>query len=264
MNLGIENRVALVTGGDSGIGLATARRLLDEGVLVALTDLDPAALEAAKLDLGNVMIFPADLRSNDQVLAMYRSVSEALGAPDILVCAAGITGAQGDFLEVDDGGWEDTIQSNLMSAVRCCRAAIPSMRESGWGRVVLLSSEDAIQPYVEELAYCATKAAILNLTKGLSKAYGAEGVLVNSVSPAFIATPMTDKMMEKRAKENGTTFDRAIESFLREERPGMTQGRRGSADEVAATIAFLCSEPASFVNGANIRVDSGSVMTMAG
>lgn len=89
-------------------------------------------------------------------------------------------------------------------------------------------------------------------------------MLVNTVSPAFIATPMTDKMMHKRASENGTTFEQAIESFLDEERPGMVLKRRGRPEEVAAAVAFLCSERASFINGAGIRVDSGSVFTIAG
>ncbi len=85
---------------------------------------------------------------------------------------------------------------------------------------------------------------------------------MNAVSPAFIASPMTDKMMEKRADEKGTSFDEAVESFLEEERPGMELGRRGEVEEVASVIAFLCSERASFVNGSNYRVDSGSVATI--
>jgi NAD(P)-dependent dehydrogenase (short-subunit alcohol dehydrogenase family) len=88
--------------------------------------------------------------------------------------------------------------------------------------------------------------------------------LVNTVSPAFIATPMTDKMMRKRAEEKGVSFDEAIASFLEEERPGMVLKRRGKPEEVAAAVAFLCSERASFINGAGIRVDSGSVFTIAG
>lgn len=187
-----------------------------------------------------------------------------MGDPDIYVNAAGVTGATGDFLDVDDAGWLETLDINLMGAVRMCRQAIPAMRRSGWGRIVLFASEDAVQPYVDELAYCASKAGILSLAKGLSKAYGCDNVLVNTVSPAFIATPMTDAMMKKRAEERGETFEEAIKSFLKEERPGMTLDRRGKPEEVAAAVAFLCSERASFINGAGIRVDSGSVATIAG
>lgn len=196
------------------------------------------------------------------VETLFQTLEAGPGHPDILVNCAGVTGATGDFLEVDDQGWLETLNINLMGAVRMARAAIPAMRERRWGRVILIGSEDAVQPYVDELAYCASKAGIINLAKGLSKAYGPDNVLINSVSPAFIATPMTDKMMEKRADERGVSFDQAVESFLHEERPGMALKRRGRPEEVAAVIAFLCSEKASFVNGADIRVDSGSVMTI--
>lgn len=267
MDFGIAGRVALVSGADSGMGKQTARLLLEEGVRVAITDKPGGDLAQGLAELsalGEVIAVEADVTKLDDVKRLWAEVRERLGAPDIYVNSAGVTGATGDFLEVDDAGWLETLDINLMGAVRMCREAIPAMRERGWGRIVLISSEDAVQPYVDELAYCASKAGILNLAKGLSKAYGCDNVLVNSVSPAFIATPMTDAMMEKRADENGTDVDEAIASFLREERPGMTLKRRGKAEEVAAAIVFLCSEPASFINGAGLRVDSGSVMTMPG
>lgn len=266
MDLGIEGRIALVSGGDSGMGRESARLLLEAGARVAITDRAGGTLDESLADLksaGEVIAVEADVTSTDSIAALFDAVTTQLGAPDILVNAAGVTGATGDFLEVDDAGWLETLDINLMGAVRMCRAAIPAMRAAKWGRIVLFSSEDAVQPYVDELAYCASKAAIQNLTKGLSKAYGCDNVLVNVVMPAFIATPMTDKMMEKRAEEKGVGFDEAIDSFLEEERPGMTLKRRGRADEVAAAVAFLCSERASFINGAALRVDSGSVQTMA-
>lgn len=267
MDLGITGRVALVTGADSGMGRETARLLLAEGVRVAITDQPGGTLDdslAGLRALGEVIAVEADVTRPGDVDALFADVRARLGDPDILVNAAGVTGATGDFLDVDDAGWLRTLDINLMGAVRVCREAIPAMRERKWGRIVLFSSEDAVQPYVDELAYCASKAGILNLAKGLAKAYGCDNVLVNAVMPAFIATPMTDRMMEKRAAERGESFDEAIDSFLAEERPGMTLKRRGRADEVASAVAFLCSERASFVNGAAIRVDSGSVQTMPG
>ncbi|TXC71974.1 SDR family oxidoreductase [Sphingomonas ginsenosidivorax] len=266
MDFGIKGRIALISGADSGMGKETARLLLAEGVRVAITDKPGGDLAKSLADLsslGEVIAIEADVTKLDDVRRLFAELEERMGAPDIYVNSAGVTGATGDFLEVDDAGWQETLDINLMGAVRMCREAIPAMRARGWGRIVLLASEDAVQPYVDELAYCASKAGILNLAKGLSKAYGCDNVLVNSVSPAFIETPMTDAMMEKRAAENGTSMDEAIESFLEEERPGMTLKRRGRADEVAAAIVFLCSEQASFINGAGLRVDSGSVMTVA-
>lgn len=267
MDLGISGRVAVITGGDSGMGYSSAQYLLREDVKVVLSDLKEDELqEAAKKlgALGDVRACQADLSTNEGALKLRDFANGAFGTtPTILVNAAGVTGATGDFLEIDDEGWLSTIQADLMAAVRVARAFIPGMRKERWGRVILFTSEDAVQPYVEELPYCAAKAGLMNLAKGLSKAYGPDGVLVNSVAPAFVATPMTDAMMEKRAKELGVSFDEAIESFLAEKRPGMVLKRRGRPEEVAAAVAFLCSEQASFITGENLRVDSGAVLTMA-
>jgi NAD(P)-dependent dehydrogenase (short-subunit alcohol dehydrogenase family) len=267
MDLGIRGRIALVSGADSGMGKETARMLLEAGVRVAITDQSGGTLDEALADLGHlgeVLAVTGDVTKPNDVREIWAEVRSELGDPDIFVNAAGVTGATGDFLETGDDGWLETLDINLMGAVRMCREAIPAMRQNGWGRIVLFASEDAVQPYVDELPYCASKAGILSLAKGLSKAYGCDNVLVNTVSPAFIATPMTDKMMRKRADERGESFDEAIRSFLAEERPGMVLKRRGRPEEVAAAVTFLCSEQASFINGAGIRVDSGSVFTIAG
>lgn len=267
MDLEINGRIALVSGADSGMGKETARLLLQAGVRVAITDRADGTLPQALEELaplGEVIAVPGDVTRAQDVEDIWQQVRAQLGEPDIYVNAAGVTGATGDFLEVDEAGWLQTLDINLMGAVRMCRQAIPAMRRRGWGRIVLFASEDAVQPYVDELPYCASKAGILSLAKGLSKAYGGDNVLVNTVSPAFIATPMTDAMMRKRAKEKGVSFEEAIDSFLDEERPGMVLKRRGRAEEVAAAVVFLCSERASFINGAGLRVDSGSVFTIAG
>ncbi|MEA5598383.1 SDR family NAD(P)-dependent oxidoreductase [Rivularia sp. UHCC 0363] len=265
MDFGIKDKVAVITGGDSGIGMATAKLLAAEGVKVALLDKTDENLKQATEEVGKiseVMGFQADLRELKQVEKAKTQILEHFGKVDILVNAAGITGATGDFLEISDEDWHEALEVDLMSAVRVCRAFIPSMRESGWGRVVLIGSEDALQPYADELPYCAAKAGVLNLAKGLSKAYGKDGVLINSVSPAFIATPMTDAMMKKQAEEKGISFEEAISQFLKKERPNLELNRRGKAQEVAAVIAFLCSQQASFVLGANYRVDGGSVASI--
>ncbi|ROS73357.1 SDR family NAD(P)-dependent oxidoreductase [Cellulomonas sp. PhB143] len=263
MDLGITGRAALVTGADSGIGLATARHLLAEGARVVLTDLDAGRLADAAAGLGGEhTTIAADLTVPDDVGRLLEEARAAYGDPEILVHCAGITGPQGPFHELDDDAWRTTLDVNLFSAVRVVRGVVGAMREAGWGRIVLVASEDGVQPYVDELPYCASKAGVLSLTKGLSKAYGPDGVLVNAVSPAFVETPMTDAMMEARAQERGTDVDEAVESFLDEERPLMALKRRGRPDEVAAVAAFLCSERASFVNGSSYRVDSGSVATI--
>lgn len=268
MDLGLDGRTALVTGGDSGIGWHTARLLLEEGATVVLSDQDPDALEKAAAELGadpgRLHTVVADLSTDAAAQELGRAAAEVAGEEglSVLVHAAGVTGAQGKFHEIDDDGWVDTLTVDLLAPVRLTRAVLPSLRRGSWGRIVYLTSEDAVQPYDDELPYCAAKAGVLAFAKGLSQTYADEGLLVNCVSPAFIRTPMTDAMMDKRAEERGTSFEEAVESFLDEERPHMELGRRGEPEEVAAVVAFLCSERASFVNGSNWRVDSGSVATI--
>ena len=265
MDLGIKGRIAVVTGGDSGMGYARAEMLLREGVRVVLTDLPGKPLDEAEAtlkQLGDLVAVAADLTNPKQVTALQEAATGAFGSPDILVNAAGITGPTGPFHELTDDDWLSAMQSDLLSAVRVCRAFIPAMAEAGWGRVVLFGSEDAQQPYIEELPYCAAKAAILNLSKGRSKAYSRQGVLVNAVSPAVIATPMTDEMIGKRAKKEGTTFDEALRTLLEKERPTLELQRRGTAEEVAAAVVFLCCSHASFITGANLRIDGGSVASV--
>ncbi len=266
MDLGISGRTALVTGGDSGIGWNTAQVLLDEGATVVLSDLDQDSLDeaAARLQAPKTRVhaIAADVDSVESIFQLRDAVTEAVGDIDILVQSAGVTGAQGLFHEIDDAGWVDTLTTDLLGPIRLTRAFLPALRSGGWGRIVYLASEDAVQPYDDELPYCAAKAGVLAFAKGLSRSYAKEGLLVNCVSPAFISTPMTDAMMDKRAKQLGTDVDEAIESFLEEERPYMELGRRGEPGEVAAVVAFLCSDLASFVNGSNYRVDSGSVATI--
>ncbi|MDF5710364.1 MAG: SDR family oxidoreductase [Nostoc sp. S4] len=265
MDLGLKDKVAVVTGADSGIGKATAQLLAREGAKVTIIDKTLETLQQTAEELkkfGEIFTVQANLTQPKEIEAAKEQILERFGTVHILVNAAGITGATKDFLELSDQEWYETIEVDLMGTVRICRAFIGVMRKAGWGRVILISSEDALQPYPEEVPYCACKAAVLNLAKNLSKAYAKDGVLVNAVSPAYIATPMTDTMMQKRSKELGVSFDEAINSFLDEQRPHIELKRRGKPEEVAAVIAFLCSEQSSFVVGSNYRVDGGSVASL--
>ncbi|WP_185984870.1 SDR family NAD(P)-dependent oxidoreductase [Aureimonas mangrovi] len=263
MDLGIKGRVAIITGASKGMGWATAQLLAQEGVKLVLSDVKVDELEAECGVLGaDAICVEADVTKQDEVDAIVAKARERFGKVDIVIHTAGITGAKGDPLEMKDEDYEEAWQIDFMSAVRIARASFPLMRENKWGRFVCITSENAVQPYWEEATYNTAKAALAVFVKNLSYKEAEYGILCNTISPAFIETPMTDGMMEKRAKELGVSFDEAVESFLEEERPGIVQKRRGRVEEVAAVIALVVSERASFVNGANLRVDGGSVQAV--
>lgn len=264
MDLHIKGRVALISGAAGGIGLATARLLAEEGVYLLLTDKDQGLLDKACAELPGetTLRVAADMTCQNEVDALVRAGEARFGKIDIVVHAAGVTGAKGDPLELPDSAYEEAWATDFFSAVRIARATIPAMRQRGWGRLVCISSENAVQPYWEEAVYNVAKAALGAFIKNLSYKEAAHGVLCNTVAPAFIESNMTDGMMRKRAEEQGVSFDEAVASFLEEERPGIVQKRRGRAEEVAAAIALLVSERASFINGSNLRVDGGSVQAV--
>ena len=265
MNLNIKNKTAVITGGDSGIGMHTAILLANEGVTIVLSDLEKEKLEQSAKKIreqspeASVHTITCDINDNNSVLQMAKEVAKQFGGADIVINCAGARGAAGDFLTLTDEDWMQTIQTDLLGAVRICRAFIPQLQQKNWGRVILIASENAYQPYEEESPYNACKAGIINLSKCLSRAYSREGLLFNCVSPAYIETPMTDAMMDQLAKDRGTSKEEAIQWFLKNERPHIAVGRRGKPEEVAAVIAFLVSEHASYVNGSNYRVDGGAV-----
>lgn len=265
MDLGIAGSTALVTGAAGAIGRESARLLAEEGVRLHLTDVDHGPLqevvEAFRSDGHTVDGSIADLTDQTEVDGLVRRAAGD-GVIEICVHAAGITGAKGDPLDLTDEDWEEAWAIDFMSAVRIARAVMPGMTATGFGRIVYVSSENAVQPCVDEMPYNVAKAALVTFTRGLAQAYGDQGVAVNVVSPAFIESDMTDQMMEQRAESMGVDVETAIETFLEQERPHLVLRRRGRPQEVASTIAYLCSRRASFVIGSNDRVDGGSVLAV--
>lgn len=264
MDLGIKDRLAVITGAAGGIGHATARILLEEGAHVLLTGLDETKLKHTAEQLGgksdHLRCVLADLSEQAGVDTLREATH---GRADIVVHTAGVTGAKGDPLtDITDKDWADAWNIDFMSGVRVARALMPMMVERGWGRMVFVTSENATQPYPEEAVYNVAKAALLSFVKAAGQVYAPKGVLINAVAPAFIATGMTDRMMKERAEKLGVSMDEAIHSFLDEERPDLVLKRRGRPEEVASVIAMLCSERASFVVGSNWRVDGGSVLAI--
>ena len=268
MDLQISGRTAVISGAAGAIALETARVLLDEGCQLILTDLDADQLaeSVTKLDGGErVRSVVADLSDSQGAAKVAEKGvrNEPDWQPGIMLHAAGVTGAKGDPLDdITEDDWSEAWNLDFMSGVRMSKVFIPPMREAGWGRVVFVTSENVAQPYPDEAVYNASKSATLSFAKSMSQVYAQQGVLVNCIAPAFIATDMTDGMMDKRAKQRGTDMDEAIDSFLVEERPHLSLDRRGRPEEVAFIAAALLSDRASFVNGANYRIDGGSVQTM--
>jgi NAD(P)-dependent dehydrogenase (short-subunit alcohol dehydrogenase family) len=193
------------------------------------------------------------------------AVAETLqrfGRVDIAINNAGGADSFSPFHELSDDQFRRTWELNFLSAVRIIRAVLPKMREYKWGRIINISSESAVQPDPLGADYNSAKGALNTLTKTLSKAYAAEGILVNTVSPAFTLTPLLRSFIERTAADQSITFDEAQAAMLKSFRPHIEVRRPGKPEDVAAAVAFLASELASFVNGADMRVDGGSVASV--
>jgi 3-oxoacyl-[acyl-carrier protein] reductase len=270
MELGLNGKVALVTGSSKGIGLAIARALAREGCKVALNGRHASDLVSAVAELRAVGAANADVHTVASDVAApggaERAVAETVshfGSIHVLVNNAGGIGRFGAFAELTDDEWLAVFQLNVMSAVRASRAAIPHMQRQKWGRIINISSESGTQPDPFMPHYNASKSALNSLTKSLSKAYGRDGILVNTVSPAFIRTPLVDEMLANQAKSRGlSSADEAEKIFVREFRPNIVFGRAGRPDETAGIVVFLASEQASLITGSNYRVDGGSVASL--
>ncbi|UWQ17133.1 SDR family NAD(P)-dependent oxidoreductase [Jannaschia sp. M317] len=264
MDLKISGRTAVISGAAGAMALETAKLLEADGCNLVLTDVDKDELaEAASKLSSQVVTVVADLSEQAGADKVAQAVAEAGWHCDILVHAAGVTGAKGDPLaDISEDDWTHAWNTDFMTAVRMSKAFVPGMNDRGWGRVVFVTSENVAQPYPDEVVYNASKSALLSFSKGMSQVYAQKGTLINCVAPAFIKTDMTDGMMEKRAEQMGVSVDEAVETFLEEERPHLVLKRRGRPEETAFVIACLCSDRASFVNGSNWRVDGGAVQTM--
>jgi 3-oxoacyl-[acyl-carrier protein] reductase len=263
VDLGLTNKTALVTGGTKGIGKAIAIALAAEGTNVVICGRGEEALNEAKKEIeqngGIVLAVQADLSKQEDVDQLISAAIDRFQTIDILVNNAGMVGGFDDFesLEVED--WQELFNVNLFGTVRVTKAVIPYMKKSGFGRIINISSESGVQPDPFMPHYNASKAALINFTKSLSKAYAADGILVNTVSPAFIMTPLLENLLQDNAKKQNIEFEEAIQQFLRENRPHIEVKRPGTVEEVASAVVYLASSQASFINGVNLRVDGGSV-----
>ena len=256
VNLDLTGRRALVTGASLGIGEATVKMLADHGAAVAFCarsqeGVDALAAYRPPSGEGSVKGYVADMGDADATAAFLAAADEG-GVTDILVNNVGASPSR-NFLYMSDEDWADLFELNLMSAVRCTRHCLPAMRAGKWGRVVMVASGAAFYPGAALIDYAASKAAMIATGKALAGKYGADNVLINSVIPGLIRTAMWERAAGEIAAARGGT----AEDVFAANSKGVPVGRYGTAEEIAAVITFLCSEAASYVNGAVITVDGG-------
>jgi len=230
-----SGRIALVTGGGSGIGAATAERLLREGAGVASLDLGGTPPDG-------VLALSGDVSDSRQVEAAVARASEELGPLDILVCSAGITGASLSTVDVSDEEWRRVMAIDADGVFFSNRAVLPGMIERGYGRIVNVASIAGKEGNPMAAAYSAAKAAVIAMTKSIGKDVARTGVLVNCIAPAVIETPML-----------GGMADYHIEYMVER----IPLGRMGGAEEVAALACWLSSEECSFSTGATFDISGG-------
>ncbi len=244
----MAGRHALVTGGASGIGLAIARRLSEEGARVAVLDVDGDAAERAAAEIEGIAL-EADVRDEEGVGEAVRRADEALGGLSIVVNNAG-AGHLAPVHRNDAAVVERVLAVNLTGVFHVLRAALPRMRTHGGGVVVNNASASGVRPTFGESPYAAAKAGLIALTSSIAQEYGPE-IRANCVSPGVIRTPLTEVLYN-------------VPGAIAQVESATPLGRTGSADEVADVVLFLCSDLSRFVTGQNLVVDGGLGLAQAG
>jgi 3-oxoacyl-[acyl-carrier protein] reductase len=262
VDLGLKERVAIITGGSRGIGKACAAELLAEGARVVLVSKNPEVNAAAVRELGKprperVLGILADVTDDAAVAAMTAQVVDRYGRIDILVNSAATVIPQ-DFFKMGDADVATLLEQKFNPAARCIRHAVPHMRKRKWGRIINISGLAGRQPHYPVVPAALNNSAMLNLTKALAAELAKDNILVNAVVPYIIATERQDDTMREWAQTTGQT-----EAEVRQQRVSrLPVGRMGRPDEVAGVVAFMASERSSYVVGTAWYVDGGGSMTL--
>jgi len=240
--LDFDGRRAVVTGGARGIGLAIAQRLVTSGASVALWDRDASALADAKQAHGFAHTVALDVADAIEVDGAAASTAAALGGIDVLVCSAGVAGANHTTWEYPPDEWKKVIDINLHGVFHCNRAVVPVMLRRDYGRIVNIASIAGKEGNPTASAYSASKAAVIGLTKSLGKELAKTGIRVNCVTPAAVRTAIFDQITQQHI------------DFMLSKIP---MGRFGTVDEIASLVCWLASEECSFSTGAVFDASGG-------
>lgn len=262
MDLGLKGKNALVTGGSRGIGRATALALSAEGARVAIAAREKAALEevASAVEAGTgyrPVVIPTDCTCPPEVATMVRVVVEKLGGLDILVNSVGAAKG-GNFLELTEADWEESLALKLRGQIRCCREALPIMRARGGGVIVNVIGHRGKQPDGRALPAGVANAGLINFTVGLAQEEARHGVRIVGVNPAPVETRRLQSVFETEARILGITVEEVRRRWLAH----VPLGRAASPEEIADVIVFLASERASFVTGTMVHVDGGATRSL--
>jgi len=249
----LEGKVAIVSGGGTGIGAATARVFAREGAKVVVTGRRAEPLEAVAAEIDGRAV-AGDTSDDDHVRAAVAEARDAFGGLDIVVANAGL-GFGGAAADVDDERWQQTLDVNLTGAFRLARAAIPSLVERGGGSIVLVSSVSALVSGTDGAAYVTSKAAMLGLARSIAVDYGPSGIRANALCPGWVETPMGDQSMETLMTQHGISLGEAYRLVTQH----IPLRRPATADEIAACCLFLASDESSIVTGTTLVADGGGL-----
>jgi len=255
----VDNKVALVTGGASGLGKAIAQRLLQEGARVVITDLQIPLGQAVAREFG-CEFHQQDVTSEAQWRALIDEIQKKHGGLHILVNNAGITGSM-DHVTPEDTtlpDWRKVQQVNVEGVVLGCRAVIPALRRSGGGAIINLSSIAALVAMPDGMAYGASKAAVRHITKSVALHCARDGseIRCNSVHPGNIFTPMLQQAMEGIAQRRGVPYEQVVAEFKAEN----PQGEFQEPQDIAHAVLFLASDEAKHITGVQLVVDGGTTL----